>query len=937
MKKILSLTLGFMLCASVSAQLTVDGSQTNSQLAQLISGSGIAISNVSVDCQTTNSGKGYGRYNALNSNLGITEGLLLTTGSINNALGPNNDSRAGSYFGNDRYASNNSTNPVKALIQTQSGRSIYEFCEFSFDITPVGDTLKFDYVFASEEYDEYVNSSYNDVFGFFITGPNPAGGTFTDKNLAVIPGTTQSVAINNVNNGQANAGSNPSGPCKNCQYYQSNRNGTSVQYDGFTKNLKAVSPVKPCQTYRLKLVIADATDRQYDSGVFIEKISSPSNINITSSTPAGTPFAIEGCNPATITFSRPSASLLPMTLTYFISGTATNGVDYPAIGNTNNANPKYITIGILQSTASFVLNPYADGIADNDETVTFSLDNPDCPAGLNVSHTIYIRDSIFPSLNPAYPSICTGQSVTMTGSAPAGTTYSWSPATNLSSATVSNPTASPTTSTNYTMTVKLGSCTESRRARVTVNPLPDTKSLSAGSQVCFGGSSNVLMNASQSGISYQLTSQPSGTAIGAALTGNGGNLSFNTGPLAGTGSFGVTATNPATGCSRQVASPVSVAAPATPVRVASNLDQNTCLVNGNNWITFIAPSSDRAIVSINANGNNLGNVTATGYVNGTPIDVPACNNPQPLYTTTVMNRRWTIKPETQPSGPVDVRLYFTAAEYNQLKDFSNINQNPNDDASSIAAMVLSKYSGLNENGSFADNCGNGVTTLHNSSANGNASGLFTGFDANGRYVQFSIPSFSEFWLHGKSTTAVSPLPIVLKDFKATCTSDGVKLDWVTASEINNDYFTLEKSTDGIQWRSMGEVKGAGSSNSTLAYTLTDSEPNTGTRYYRLTQTDYDGHFERFDPISVSCGQGTYGIQVYPNPAVEYVQLSLYSDTQSETSVGVYDMNGKNLLTRRLQLVAGDNTFRVDLAGFAAGVYVVRLDTGESQKIVVGRN
>jgi len=926
MKSFIAFFVGVFLCQISYAQLTVNGSQTNAQLAQLISGQGVSISNISVDCQTTNSGKGYGRYNALNTNLNITEGMLLTTGNINSAIGPNSSSNTSSWYGNDAYAANNSSNPIRTLIESTSGKTINEFCEFSFDIVPLGDTLKFDYVFASEEYNEYVNSNYNDVFGFYITGPNPAGGNFNNKNIAIVPNTTQAVSINTVNNGVANSNANPSGPCKNCQYFQNNNNGATVEYDAFTKNLRAVSRVTPCQTYRLKLVVADATDRKYDSAVFIEKISSPSTLSITSSTLGGTPFMIEGCNPGTVTFTRPSASLLPLTVTYFISGTATNGTDYPAIGSTNPASPKYITIGALQQSASFNITPTLDGLAEDEETIILSLDNPGCPAGYGVSHTMYIRDSIFPSLTPINPAICTGQSVTLTGSAPAGSSFTWSPNTALSTVTGSSTAASPTANTTYTMSVKLANCVETRKTRVQVNPLPGGKSLTGPALLCLGSAGDITMPLSDNGISYQLTQMPGATPVGSAQNGNGGTLTFNTGSLSATTSFGVLAVNTATTCSAQVSAPVSVPVAATPTVVSQNMDQKTCPASGTNWVTFASPSGNRAIVSVNPNGNNLGNVTATSYVNGTPIDINSCGSPQSIFATTVMNRRWTITPTTQPSSPVDVRLYFTQAEFNALMNKANINQNMNDDVYSIPQLKLTKYSGLNENGSFTDNCGNGVVGLFNPTANGNGASMFTGFDSNGRYIQFSIPSFSEFWLHG-SSNGVTPLPIVLTDFKATCDGGGVKVDWSTASEINNAFFTISRSADAITWEPLTVVAGAGSSNQALSYTYTDTRPLEGTAYYRIHQTDYDGTTEYFDPVSISCDAEAQNghVTVYPNPVEEQFTVSITTGTGDQNAVvELYDITGKKVASRQIQTTAGQNMVAMERSGLAAGTYFIRV-------------
>jgi hypothetical protein len=295
---LLALTL---LSGKLSAQLVVNNTLTPQQLAQLISGPGVQILNPVVH----SGANGYGKYNATNSNLNITEGLLLTTGTINNAVGPNNVGNKTTYFGSQN------TPDTYPLLTNYTGRTIYEYCEFEFDIIPQGDTIKFDFVFASEEYEEWVGSQYNDVFGFFISGPGITGdpGAGSYHNIALLPNSTTAVTINNVNQNS------------NTAYYQNNNNGTSVQYDGFTKGLKAISRVTPCTTYHLKLIVADASDKLWDSGVFIEKISS-NNVLLLSQTAGGITNMVEGCNNGQIIFTRQNITSNPLTLNYWIGGTA---------------------------------------------------------------------------------------------------------------------------------------------------------------------------------------------------------------------------------------------------------------------------------------------------------------------------------------------------------------------------------------------------------------------------------------------------------------------------------------------------------------------------------------------------------------------------------------------------------------------------------------
>ena len=137
---------------------------------------------------------------------------------------------------------------------------VYDGAVIEFDFIPLTDTvIACKFVFGSEEYPEFVNSNFNDVFGFFISGPNPLlGGTFTDYNLARIPGTTTPITINNVN---ANS---------NSSFFIDNTGGTILQYDGYTIPIMLQQAVTPGQLYHFRIGVADVSDGAYDSGVFMK-------------------------------------------------------------------------------------------------------------------------------------------------------------------------------------------------------------------------------------------------------------------------------------------------------------------------------------------------------------------------------------------------------------------------------------------------------------------------------------------------------------------------------------------------------------------------------------------------------------------------------------------------------------------------------------------
>ena len=173
-------------------------------------------------------------------------------------VGPNNNSGATTNWNGV------STEHGDADLDDLINGSTFDAVVLEFDFIPQGDTVEFQYIFASEEYPEFV-FSFNDVFAFFISGPGISGGV---QNLALVPGTSDPVSINTINSSTNSALYTPNGTGSvgESQY----TNPKVVQFDGFTVPLTAISKVTPCKTYHLKIAIADVADGSYDSGVFLK-------------------------------------------------------------------------------------------------------------------------------------------------------------------------------------------------------------------------------------------------------------------------------------------------------------------------------------------------------------------------------------------------------------------------------------------------------------------------------------------------------------------------------------------------------------------------------------------------------------------------------------------------------------------------------------------
>jgi hypothetical protein len=209
--------------------------------------------------------------------IGIESGIILTTGHAMNAVGPNNTGAVST-------AHSTAGHP---LLTNLAGVSTYDAAYFTFTFIPETESVTFTYVFASEEYPEWVCATYNDVFGFFVSGPGYAPNT----NIATVPGSTSPVTIDHVNNV---GGCGPYYP----EYYMTNPdNAPHNQYDGFTLPLTACINTIPCETYTIIIAIADAGDSSYDSAVFLaaESFSAGVDVGITAEDEGGATSGAENC------------------------------------------------------------------------------------------------------------------------------------------------------------------------------------------------------------------------------------------------------------------------------------------------------------------------------------------------------------------------------------------------------------------------------------------------------------------------------------------------------------------------------------------------------------------------------------------------------------------------------------------------------------------
>lgn len=169
------------------------------------------------------------------------------------------------------------------------------------------------------------------------------------------------------------------------------------------------------------------------------------------------------------------------------------------------------------------------------------------------------------------------------------------------------------------------------------------------------------------------------------------------------------------------------------------------------------------------------------------------------------------------------------------------------------------------------------------------------------------------------------LPIKLLSFNAEYSNNKVNLNWITETEINNDYFTVERSTDGIIFETVSIVKGAGNSNNRIAYSSLDLKPVKGISYYRLKQTDYDGQYSYSNIEAVKIQNTFDDVSVYPNPVTGNGYLTLSSLKDDEQTIAIYDVAGRLVYRKQFTIVIGNNKLTLETTSLTKGMYFIQLD------------
>ena len=407
--------------------MTVNSGFTPLEYVQELVGPGITVSNV---VMTNNSANQIGIFDGQNSNIGFNSGVVMAAGPVNGLIGNAGMADAGQP-GNGQtdadlltIAQSVTSNPSAGLIN-----SVNDVISLEFDFVPSSNVASFNFVFSSDEYTAWINSTFNDVFAFFVSGPGitgpfsaPPGFPGGAQNVALVPGTNTPITISTIYPagvpGEPPAGLNP-------QLYVSNAGGTTHTHNGFTVPIPIELNVQCGETYHFRFAIGDGSDTYLNTAVFLEAGSFVSDaVDVTVATVSGDSTIVEGCTDANFIFTRPEGETGDtLIINYEIGGEAIEGTDYNELQD---------TVVFLPGEDSVVINlsPIQDGLDEGFESVTITVELVNiCGDTIVSSGIIYIGDGPIINIDESDTLlVCANESVTVGASASGGYapyTYEW--------------------------------------------------------------------------------------------------------------------------------------------------------------------------------------------------------------------------------------------------------------------------------------------------------------------------------------------------------------------------------------------------------------------------------------------------------------------------------------------------------------------------------
>jgi hypothetical protein len=341
----------------------------------------------------------------------------------------------------------------------------------------------------------------------------------------------------------------------------------------------------------------------------------------------------------------------------------------------------------------------------------------------------------------------------------------------------------------------------------------------------------------------------------------------------------------------------------TPSNCIEN-DNSVVSTNSGTWLHFTKSGNLIASVLDVPGGAGMGVMTAKYYINSGAVRADGTG-------VEYMDRNFQIVPSIQPTNPVRVRMYFSAAEFNALV---GANDGDGNDIYWLNDLKVSKFSSL----VCQSVIGSTGEALYGIAGYGSFGTEF--------YIDVIVPNFSGFYL--KNVGVGTPLPVGCNSFNYRLTDGQVQLIWQTANEVNNSHFELQRSTDGLNYTTISTIM-AQVGTGDKQYRFVDAGiRNEQIYFYRLKQIDKDGKSSlicRTLQVKATGKAPQFGV-VYPNPTKEVLMLDILTATSGRTDVQIVNRLGQIVKQEQFNLQLSTMQLRINTAGIVAGTYSIRIVT-----------
>ncbi len=330
------------------------------------------------------------------------------------------------------------------------------------------------------------------------------------------------------------------------------------------------------------------------------------------------------------------------------------------------------------------------------------------------------------------------------------------------------------------------------------------------------------------------------------------------------------------------------------------------------------------LLSLQKNGNDIGNVgdgvfqvkvvatSAAGSGHAVLLANPQITNPQAY----AMNRYWMVTPKNQPDpdNHVGVRYYYNNKDFDDLKSSIPYLTDDNSTDQNKKLFFYVAHGGNPDPTSNLD--GAVIQELQNGEDVSLDTWKYTPLGCGENEIEFEIDRFSGGG--GGATVNGLSLPLLLTNFTAASNIGSIYLNWQTAQEIHTSYFDIERSINGNNFSSIGQVNASGHSLSNNSYSFIDLKPLEGNNYYRLKMIDEDGKFTYSKVVSVKNDIASNSFRIFPNPANEILYIQTRSVSNDFAALQVFDASGRKLKDEKI--ILNGNSYQLNIKDLPKGVY-----------------